>query len=165
MENKVIVGKIVSTIGLKGEVRVVTTSENAERLQNANVVFISGISDEFVCERVRTAGKSYAIKFANLNKIEDVEGFRGRNLLLIANTDYKLAEDEYFVDDLIDCKIQIGNDLAVITDVENFGAGDILVFELNGTEMRIPFLTNFFDKIDVQNKLLVASEHFLEGAV
>lgn len=165
MENKVVVGKIVSTIGLKGEVRAVTTPENAERLQNASIVYISGINKEFVCERVRVAGKSYAIKFQNLNKIEDVETFRGRNLLLEADIDYQLDEDEFFVDDLIGSKIQINNEFATITDVENYGAGDILVFELNGSEMRIPFLTHFFDNIDVQNKLLIASNRFSEGAV
>ena len=65
----------------------------------------------------------------------------------------------------LDCEILVNGKKAKITAVENYGATDILVFELDGAEMQIPFVLDFFDNIDIQNKTLVASEHFFEGAV
>ena len=97
--------------------------------------------------------------------IEKVEQFKGRSILLDAETDFKLLPDEYYIEDLIGSVIEIKDQTATITAVDNYGAGDILTFELNGQEMQIPFITDFFDLIDVQNKRIVASEHFFEGAI
>ena len=165
MKNKIIVGKIVNTIGLKGELRIVADRNNAERISGAKRIFVEGFDDSFVLDKIRVAGKNYAVKFAGFDKIEDVEIFKGKNLLLDMAVDFKLLEDEYYVDDLLQCNILIGDVVAKIVEIDNYGAGDIISFVYNGKEMQIPFVLDFFDKIDIKNKVLVASKRFFEGAV
>ena len=165
MKNKIVIAKIVNTIGLKGELRVVADKSNTERLYDVKEVYIQGFDKKFVLSKVRPASKNLAIKLDGLDTIEQVERFKGKDILLDAETDFKLVEDEYYIDDLLDCNILVDGKLAKITAVENYGAGDILVFELDGNEMQIPFVLDFFEKIDIQNKVLVASERFFEGAV
>jgi 16S rRNA processing protein RimM len=115
--------------------------------------------------KVRPAGTNYAIKISGLDDINDVEKFKGHNILVDFDTDYELKENEFMVDDLVGSKIVVDGKQAIIVDVENYGAGDILVFELEGKEMRVPFVLKFFDSIDISSKTLVASKHFFEGAV
>jgi 16S rRNA processing protein RimM len=163
--NKVVVGKIVNTIGLKGELKIVCTVENLGKISDAEKIYINGFDESFVLSKVRPAGTNYAIKISGLDDINDVEKFKGHNILVDFDTDYELKENEFMVDDLVGSKIVVDGKQAIIVDVENYGAGDILVFELEGKEMRVPFVLKFFDSIDISSKTLVASKHFFEGAV
>ena len=165
MEKKIVIAKIVNTIGLKGELKVVVDLANAKRLYDVKEIYIQGFDDKFKLSKVRQAGKNLAIKLDGFDTIEQVEKFKGREILLDAENDFKLLENEFYIDDLLNCNILVNGKLAKITAVENYGAGDILVFELDEKEMQIPFVLDFFDKIDIKNKVLVASERFFEGAV
>lgn len=165
MENKIEIAKIVNTIGLKGELKVVAEQTNAQHLFQAKQIYIEGYNSAFDLAKTRQAGKHYAITLAGYNTIEQVEQFKGKNIYLDAETGFTLQQNEFFIDDLLNCNILVNNKLAKIVDIENYGAGDILVFKLDGAEMRIPFVLDFFEKIDIDNKVLVANEHFFEGAV
>ena len=165
MEKKITIAKIVNTIGLKGELKVVVDKINEERFFNLKEIFIQGFSDKFKLAKIRQAGKNIAIKLVGYDAIEQVERFKGRDVLLDTENDFQLLENEFFIDDLLNCDILFNGNKAKIIAVENYGATDILVFELDGTEMQIPFVLDFFDKIDIQNKVLIASEHFFEGVV
>lgn len=165
MEQFIEIGKIVKTIGLKGELKVIADKNNTQRILNSSKVFIEGYNNAFTIAKVRNAGNNLAIKFVDYDSIEQVEQFRGKSIFLDAENDFELLPDEYYIEDLIGSVIEIKGQVATIVDVNNYGAGDILTFEFNGQEMQIPFITDFFDVIDVQNKRLVASEHFFEGAI
>lgn len=165
MEKKIVIAKIVNTIGLKGELRVIADKSNAERLYNVQEVFIEGFNEKFKISKVRPAGKNLAIKLQGYDVIEQVEKFKGRDILLDAENDFVLLQDEYYIEDLLNCSILVDGKLAKIVAVDNYGATDIFTFELDGKEMQIPFVLDFFEKIDVENKILVASKQFFEGVV
>ena len=165
MEKKIVIAKIVNTIGLKGELRVIADKTNLDRLYHIKEVYIQGFDNTFKLSKVRPASKNIAIKLDGFDTIEQVEKFKGRDILLDAENDFKLLDDEYYIEDLLNCNILIDGKFAKIISVENYGAGDIFVFELDGKEMQVPFVLDFFDKIDIQNKVLVASKHFFEGVV
>ena len=157
------VGKIVNTIGLKGEMRVVADANNKQRLMDAKTVFVDGAGYQIA--NCRVAGKHLAIKFVGFDAIEKVEHFKGKDVFMDLQGGFELLEDEYFVDDLVGCQIVAGDKIATITGIENYGGGDIITFVMDGKEHQIPFIMHFFDEIDVANKKIIASQHFFEGVV
>ena len=158
---KIKVGKIVNTFGLKGELKV---------LLNQNVtldeIYIAGFDEKFRCEKQVDTHKFVKIKFFGYDDINQVLQFVNRDIFVLNMQNEALSDDEYLVTDLVNSKIYLSEkELGKITGVENFGATDILVFECDGKEMRVPFIAEFFDLIDPKNKILKANEKIFEGVV
>lgn len=162
---KKVIAKIVNTHGLKGQLKILPTIDDKMIFEKLKKFEISGVFDVFECEKIVKSGNVYLLKIAGLDDINLVEKYKGQNII-IEQEGVKLSADQYFVTDLIGCQI-LHNDKQIgkIENIENYGAGDILVFVDNKKEMRVPFVDLFFDKIDVENKVLVANDHFFEGVV
>ena len=159
---KFCVGKIVNTFGLKGELKVLF--KNYVKLKKLTM---SGIDRVFECEKQIDSKKFVKIKLKGYDDINDVTNFIGRDIYVESEQDDEvLGQDEYYVEDLIGSKIFDGEKLiGIITDVENFGATDIFVFENDNKEMRVPFVLDFFESIDTKNKAIKVTKKFYEGAV
>ena len=156
-----LVGRIVNTFGLKGELKVLM--DNYVKLDE---FYIDGIDTKFKCEK-QVDKKGYVkIKMYGYDDINLVTQFVGLKIFAEEFKTQELGEDEYLVSDLIGLKIFFENqELGTITAVENFGATDIFVFEKDKEEHRVPFVLDFFEKIDTQNKTIVATKKFFEGAI
>ena len=165
MENKIIIGKIVNTIGLKGELRVIVNNSHIERFVNLYEFKIEGFDKTFICEKSKVFGNKTSLKIKDLNDINLVEMFKNHDFYVVVNEQTQLDEDEFFVKDLIGSKIVNGKEIGTVIDVENYGAGDIIVFIENKKEKRVAFNYYYFKEIDVENKVLVASDNFYEGVV
>jgi len=114
MENeKILVGKIVAAQGLRGELRVNSFTENPSDIGTLPL----GL------KFIRAIGKNLAIcKMDGINDRTNAETLIGRELY-INRSDLPDAKDgEFYIIDLIGMKVGEHN----ITDVHNFGAGDIL---------------------------------------
>lgn len=159
------IAKIVNTHGLKGQLKILPSIDDKSIFEKLSKFEISGVAEQFECERIVKSGNVYLLKIVGLDDINLVEKFKGHDIVL-EQDDIKLSKGEYFVSDLIGCKIVFEQkELGVIKAVENYGAGDILVFADGKKEMSVPFVDCFFDKIDVENKSLLANKNFFEGVV
>ena len=127
---KMVVGKIVNTFGLRGELKVLMP--NYVKLDE---FFIDGYENTFKCEK-QVDKKGYVkIKMYAYDDINLVMQFVGRNILANSFVQEELEEDEYLVADLIGSKLFDGQtEIGTITGVENFGSTDIFVYENNGEE-------------------------------
>lgn len=156
---KICVGKIVNTFGLKGDLKVLLNQE-----VNLKNFFIGNTNSSFECEKQIDNKKFVKIKLKGYDDINQVTQFVGKNIYVDSVKDEKLAENEYYISDLIGSKLFDGEKLiGEITDVENFGATDIFVFEDNGKEMRVPFVLDFFESIDTEQKVIKVTKKFYEG--
>ena len=162
---KIEIGKIVNTFGLKGELKVLPNPNCEKYFENLQNFEISKFDEEFVCEKVSTKQDKFVkLKIKDFDDINDVTKFNNHSIYVKTFEKPELEENEFLVEDLIDCEIFLdGKNIAKIVDVENFGATDIFVLEYNGKEARIPFVEDFFDKLDTKNKKITASMHFFEG--
>lgn len=165
MEQKLCIGKIVKTIGIKGEVKVVGYTDNLNRFKTLSSFFVD--ENEYMCQSASIRNNFVALKIAGVNSPEQAEKFRDKLIYVDRQNAVKLDTNRYFIADLIGCKIMDTNGtcLGEITDVENYGASDIFVFKKEKNEFRVPFLIDLFDKIDVEQKCLVATQKFYEVMV
>ncbi len=163
------VAKVLSTVGLKGEVRVYTTSTFKDiRYKKNSVLFYLDENNDYKELHVKTyrnkEGNIDILSFSEFDKIEDVENLLNKELFALK--DYKnLDKNEFYYSDLIGstCFDEEGNELGKITDVKEFNANVSLELKLNECEkiIYIPFNNLFVPSIDIENKKVII--HVIEG--
>ena len=142
-KDKILVGKIVSPQGLKGEFRVLTFTEKAEDFKNLKII-------DFDLKYVRKISQNLII--CKTDKITDrtgAEELKNKQLFIDRSALPKLLDNEFYHNDLIDMQVvKDGKKLGIVSGIYNFGAGDIL--ELDSKEM-VSFIGA---KVDIKNKII-----------
>jgi 16S rRNA processing protein RimM len=161
------IGKIVNTFGLKGELKVLPEQNFENNFKNINKFWIKGYDNTFICEKISIKnGQFIKLKIKGYDDINEVLQFKNKDIYIDSFKEVELEDGEYLTEDLIGSKIyQKGEEIAIITEVENFGATDILVLDMAGKEARVPFVSEFFSKIEPKQKTLAITERFFEGLV
>lgn len=163
MENKICIGKIVKPVGLKGSVKVIPNTENANRFKKLKEVFIE--NELCKVKSVSVAGQEKVlITFENFESIEKAEALRDKNLYVERENAIELKPGEFFAVDLMGAKIYNESDeyVGTITDIENYGASDILTFHNTGTIYTMAVVEDLFVSFNVESKKLIVSEKYRE---
>ncbi len=163
------VGKIVNTQGLRGEVRVISSTDfPEERYKKGSTLYIwKEKSKEPIEVKVashRTHKNFELLTFVGYDNINDVEQFKGSFLKVSEEQLGKLEENEYYYHEIIDCKVvsEDGEEIGVVTEILSPGANDVWVVKRpNGKEAYIPYIADVVLKVDVENKLVVI--YVMEG--
>lgn len=162
------VGKIVSVFGIKGEVKVFLTSSFFSKRFSKNNELLIKVDNDFEKLYVENAyikdDKFIVVKFKNLNKIEDVEKYINKELLVEKNYD-DLDENQYFYSDLegLFVKNESFEDLGIVNKVSDFSGNISLEISYKNKNYYVPFNDFFVKKIDLENKIIVI--HFIEGLI
>ena len=125
------IGGIISTHGLKGEVKVFPTTEDVRRYDDLDTVYIEMPHGRLPVhvEHVRYFKNLVIVKFRGLNRIEDVQPYLKHDLYVSREDAIELKENEYFVGDVIGLKTitDDGRILGTLEDVLETGANDVYV--------------------------------------
>jgi len=154
-----LVGVIVATHGIKGEVKV-KSDTSFPRFQVGNKLYIKKnnnlIEIEINSHRVH---KDYdLITFNNLKNINDVIEYVGSEIYVDVENLNELAENEYYYDDLIGLDVYSLNNekLGVVKDLLEVPQGLILLIEkLDKKEALVPFVEEYVIKIDKNEKKIL----------
>lgn len=136
-------GKIVSTHGIRGDVRVQPWCDDSELLTELDVLYLDGEGKiPLTVERAFVQKNVVVLKFQGIETIEQAQKYRNR-ILYIDRRDLELPEGTYFIQDLIGCRVIDADDPSVVygklTQVSQPGANDVYhVVDENGKERLIP---------------------------
>ncbi|MDD6039052.1 MAG: ribosome maturation factor RimM [bacterium] len=160
------VGAILDTHGLKGEVKVFPTTDDATRYDYLkDVILIDKDNHEvsLTVEAVRYFKNLVIVKFKGIGHINDVEKYKKCNLYVTRENAVALEENEYFVADLIGLKVisDEGEALGVIADVLNTGANDVYVVRGQKEELLIPAIKQCILDVSMEDKTMKV--HLLDG--
>ena len=166
MEDFFQVGVITSTHGIKGEVKVFPTTDDAKRFKRLKEVILDTGKErlELEIEGVKFFKQFVILKFKGIDNINDVEKYRRASLLVTRKNAVKLEKDEYFVADLIGLKVQNedGSEIGSLRDVIETGANDVYVIDLDdGRELLLPAIRQCVLEVDVAAGFIRI--HILEG--
>ncbi|WP_353892129.1 ribosome maturation factor RimM [Proteinivorax hydrogeniformans] len=154
IDEKVKVGKIVTTHGVKGEVKVVSLTEFEERFCSGEELYIE--NEIFTIEKSRPHKNQFCIKFSGYDNINEVTHLVNK-YLEINKTDVKpLPEGKFYVFDLEGCKVytDAGEYLGVLTSVKQTGSNDVYVVK-GEKEYLIPALKKVVKKVDTSKKQII----------
>ena len=160
----VLIGKIVNTHGLKGEIRILSSFKYKDR------VFVPGmniyIGKDKVCEKIvsyRHHKIFEMIMMEGYNDINEVLKYKGE-YVFINKDDIKLSDNEYLDEDIIGLAVYNKDDcLGIVKKIENHNGNEILVIikENNGivTKRLVPYNLNVIESIDLEKKEI----HIMSG--
>lgn len=167
MENDLFrVGVIANTHGIKGEVKVYPTTDNLNRFDSLKDVIIDTGKEHINVEvqGVKYFKKMAILKFKGIDNINDVEKYKGKDLLVTRENAVPLEENEYYIADLIDMEVfdENGDRLGILNDVMQTGANDVYVIGLeNGRELLLPNIDQCILEVNTEEKRMRV--HVLEG--
>ncbi|MCL2254234.1 MAG: ribosome maturation factor RimM [Lachnospiraceae bacterium] len=166
MEEKFKVGVIASPHGLKGEVKVFPTTDDAKRYKKLKAVFLNLESEMklLTIEGIKFSGKFVVLKFGGLNCIEDALLLKGKELWIERKDAVKLRKDEYFVADLIDIKVinEDGQVLGTVKEVIHTGANDVYAVVTEAKkEILLPAIKECILDVDIENRVMKV--HIMDG--
>ena len=166
MEDMLQVGVVTTTHGVRGEVKVCPTTDDCARFKKLKNVILDTGREKLDMEitSVKFFKNLVILKFKGYDNINDVERFRQAKLLVTRDNAVELAEDEYFIADLIGLKASSdeGEDLGEITDVLQTGANDVYVISKEGTpDLLVPAIKDCVVNVDIEAGTIVL--HLLDG--
>lgn len=165
MQEKLRVGRITATHGLKGEVKVYPTTDNPDRFLELSRVYLdfNGLYRELSIQSVKFFKNLVIVKFHGLDRIEDVMDFRQLDLYVDRQDAKPLAEDEWYIGDIIGMRVvtEDGTELGVIRDVLQNGANDNYIVKTGQKELLIPAIKQCILRVSLEENLMTV--HLLEG--
>lgn len=166
MEDLLQVGVVTTTHGVRGEVKVFPTTDDSARFKKLKNVILDIGKEKLDMEitSVKFFKNLVILKFKGYDNINDVERFRQAKLLVTRDNAVELAENEYFIADLIGLKASSdeGEELGEITDVLQTGANDVYVISKEGTpDLLVPAIRDCVVNVDVAAGTIVL--HLLDG--
>ena len=149
-------GKIVTTHGIKGEVKIMPYCDSAELLAEFDRLFIGKNHDEIIVERARVQKNMVIAKLEGINTPEEAEKLRNK-VLFMHRDDLELDEDTYFIQDLIDMEVKdvdSGFVYGKITDVLQNGANDVYVIK-GDREYLVPAIPDVVISTDIDSNIML----------
>ena len=166
MEDTLRVGVIASTHGIRGEVKVFPTTDDAKRFEKLKEVLLDTGKELKTMEiqQVRFSKNMVIVKFKGYDTINDIEIYKGKDLLVTREHAVELGPDENFIVDLIGLSVETdeGELLGELTDVLITGANDVYeVTRTDGKKVLLPAIKDCVLDVDLEaGRVLV---HVLEG--
>ena len=166
MEQLLRVGVISSTHGVRGEVKVYPTTDDVNRFKKLkNVVLDTGKEHlKLEVSGVKFFKNQVILKFKGIDNINDIEKYKGKDLLVNREDAVALEENENYVADLIDLKVVTdeGQVLGVPTELMETGANDVYVVETeDGKELLLPAIRDCILDVDLETEVMTV--HILPG--
>ncbi|MCF2641236.1 MAG: ribosome maturation factor RimM [Lachnospiraceae bacterium] len=166
MEDLLQVGVITTTHGVRGEVKVFPTTDDANRFKKLKKVILDTGKEQLDLEitQVKFFKNLVILKFKGIDNINDIEKYKGKSLYVTRENAVKLKKNEYFIADLIGLKAvsEDGTELGKITDVLQTGANDVYVVQQeDGQEVLIPAIRDCVLNVDLEAGIMTL--HLLDG--
>ncbi len=166
MEDMFQVGVITSTHGVRGEVKVFPTTDDAKRFKRLKEVILDTGKEQITLEieGVKFFKQFVILKFKGIDHINDVEKYRQKSLYVTRANAVRLRKDEYFIADLMGLKVFDEKELeiGILKDVMETGANDVYVIEMHDKrELLLPAIKQCVLEVNVEEGYVRV--HILDG--
>ncbi|MGN8920041.1 ribosome maturation factor RimM [Lachnospiraceae bacterium HCP28S3_F9] len=168
MEQLLKVGVITQTHGVRGEVKVFPTTDDAARFKKLKHVMLDTGKETLPLEieSVKFFKQFVILKFKGFDNINDIERYKRCPLLIERENAVPLEEGEYFIADMIGMKVitDEGENFGILKDVMETGANDVYVIEHPSEgEVLVPAIKECILDVDIENRQMKI--HVMNGLI
>lgn len=167
MEKQLQAGVITSTHGIRGEVKVFPTTDDAQYFRELKKVYLDTGKEQIPLEMEHVKFfKQFAIlKFKGIDNINDIEKYKGKSLMIDREDASPLGEDEYYIGDMIGMDVYTDDPaehFGVLRDVLETGANDVYIIDSDRHgEVLVPAIHQCILRVDTEkNEMHI---HLMEG--
>ena len=151
------VGVIANTHGVKGEVKIFPTTDAPERFKKLKSVILDAKREKITLEiqSARFFKNLVIVKFKGIDNINDIEKYKGKDLLITREQAVPLKKDEYFICDLIGCQVvtEDGTEVGELTEVLQTAANDVVGVQGKGKkEILVPYIDDCVKAVSMEEK-------------
>lgn len=160
------VGKIVNTHGVKGEMKVMPTTDDPSRFSKFKSVYVERKTmTSYEVENVRFHKGCVLLKLKGIDDMTAAELLKGSNIKIDRKDGVPLGKDEYYISDLYGMKVYTEEErfLGELVDIIVTGSNDVYVLKKSDRpkDLLIPAIKQVVKVVDVENKKMTV--HLLEG--
>ena len=166
MSDKLEIGQIVNTKGLKGELRVNSFSEAQDRFETIDTILLKIKSEykEYKIEKVGYSKNQVVLKLKGIDTIEEAEKLRNVYIYIYRKQLGELPEGTYYIADLIGLEVftEAGEKLGIVDDIFSTGSNDVYVVKDElGKQKLLPGIEDVLKQIDIENGKIIVN--LIEG--
>ena len=150
------VGKVTSTHGVMGEVRVQPWADSPEFLCQFKTLYVDQAHWPIKVARARVHKNMVILKFEGITDVPSALSMRNA-ILYIDRADAKLPKGSFFLADLMGLEVrdaQSGQVLGKIADIMNLPANNVYVVRGGERELLIPAVPQFIAETNVEDGYL-----------
>lgn len=168
MEELLQVGVITSTHGVRGEVKVYPTTDDAARFKQLKHVLLDTGKETLPLEiqGVKFFKQFVILKFKGFDNINDIERYKRCPILVERCDAVELEEDEYFIADMIGMSVETenGKEFGTLKDVIETGANDVYVIDsAEHGEVLVPAIKECILDVNIEEGKMKI--HLMDGLV
>jgi len=164
---RIVLGEVVGSHGLAGEVRVRVAGDGPEHLLASEVVWLGKRAKDPEARRRVVVGAAMApkgdvrLKFEGLDRRDDVNELVG--LLVTASPEVlaELPEGEFYWYELVGCRVETvqGDLVGTVREIWETGAHDVLMVENeDGVRRLVPTAEALLETIDLEARRIVVAD-------
>lgn len=165
MEDFFRVGVIANTHGIRGEVKIFPTTDDVKRFDYLKEAYIDAGKEKIKVEvsSVRYFKNLVIVKFKGIDNINDIERYKGKDLLVTRENALPLEEGEYYLADIIGANVytEDGNLFGSLEDVIETGANLVYSVQHEGKEVLLPVIDDCVKEVNVEEKKVIV--HIMKG--
>jgi len=159
MEDMLRVGVFSNTHGIRGEIKVFPTTDDMARFKKLKVLYLDKGTELMKLEvsSVRFFKNMVIMKFKGIDNINDIEKYKGKDLLIERKQAIPLQENEYFICDIIDAEVvtKEGEEIGTLKEVLQTGANDVYVVKTKeGKEVLFPVIDECVLDVNTEKKVV-----------
>jgi len=150
--DKIYIGKVIGTHGIKGEIKILSDVEVSDRaFKSGNILYFEDESNEYIIDSVRVHKGAYLVLLKGFNNINDVLFLNKKKAYIDRST--VLTNSEYVLEELLDFTVcdENNNNLGIIKDYE-FNGSYATFLVAGDKKFYLPNVENYVTKIDLENK-------------
>jgi len=158
------VGKIINVHGLKGDLKVYPTTEDINRFELLDKVYIDEI--EYEVENVRYHKGNVLLKVSGIDDINEAEKLKNKSVMIPEDMALELDENEYYIRDLYDMEVydEDGEKIGILTEIYFTKSNDVYEVTMkDGKKILLPNIDECIKEVDVEAKKMTVK--IMEGLI
>ena len=167
-KEKLEVGQIVNTFGIKGFVKIYPYVDDISRFDDLKYVYVKNkkFENELQIEEVKYQKNMVLVKFKGIETVEQAEKLKNSIVEINRKDAIPLEEGQYFIADLLglDVFLDTGEKLGILEDIYNTGSSDIYVVKNElGKQFLLPYIDEVIKEINLEKERITV--HIIEGLI
>ena len=147
------IGTVVNTIGIKGDLKVVSHTDSIDkRFKKGNTILID--NSEFIIENYNNKGNIIVVHLKGMNDINEVSILKGKEIY----QDVILEKGYFFLDDVNGFDVVSVNDNKIFGKISDYREINDMIYFVVGKYLLHYLKEIYVDKIDFQERRIYITD-------
>lgn len=159
MDKEIVIGKIVAPHGVRGDIRILPSTEKPEQFLDLDYLLLKD-GRKLHIQSARFHKRMVLVTTKELTTMNEAELLRDQEVLIKAEDLPELDEGQFYVADLIGIPVydEEGNQIGTFKDALSTGSNDVYVIAVPGAkDILLPALKIYVKEINIAEKRIVVA--------